>query len=82
MKVRIEDEKRKGLEDIIPELSAVKNVPFLKFDDPLTGKNDTMYLNLSLVRLILEQHRIGIKLNEKNGLVSFRFNKELIELKG
>lgn len=70
-----------GLKDIIPELSAVKNVPFLKFDDPLTGKNDTMCLNLSLVRLILEQHRIGIKLNEKDGLISFRFNKESIELK-
>lgn len=63
-----------GLSNLIPELSAIKNMPMLQFDDPLTGSADLTHLNLSLIRLILSYHNVKIKLDKENDIVLFAFN--------
>jgi len=65
----------KGFKSLIDDFSALENAPIFQFDNPLTGDSDTKYLDIPLIRLILNQHNVKIKINEDKVLLSLRFKK-------
>lgn len=65
----------KGFKSLIDDFSALKNTSIFLFDNPLTGNSDIKYLDIPLIRLILNQHHAKIKINQDDGLLSLRFRK-------
>ena len=65
----------KGFKSLIDDFSALKNTSILLFDNPLTGDSDIKYLDIPLIRLILNQHHVKIKINQDKVLLSLRFRK-------
>lgn len=65
----------KGFKSLIDDFSALKNTPIFQFDNPLTGDSDIKYLDIPLIRLILNQHHAKIKINRDEALFSLRFRK-------
>jgi len=65
----------KGFKSLIDDFSKLENAPIFQFDDPLTGDSDIKYLDLPLIRLILNQHNVKISVREDENLLSLRFEK-------
>jgi len=64
-----------GFESLVKDFSKLENAPIFQFDDPLTGDSDIKYLDLPLIRLILNQHNVKISVREDENLLSLRFEK-------
>ncbi|MEJ2567575.1 MAG: histidine kinase dimerization/phospho-acceptor domain-containing protein, partial [candidate division WOR-3 bacterium] len=60
---------------LIDDFSALENSPILSFDNPLTGDSDIKYLDIPLIRLILNKHNVRIIVKEDELLLSLRFKK-------
>ena len=60
---------------LIDDFSALENTPILSFDNPLTGDSDIKYLDIPLIRLILNKHNVKITVKEDELLLSLRFKK-------
>jgi PAS domain S-box-containing protein len=65
----------KGFKSLINDFSALENTPIFLFDNPLTGDSDLKYLDIPLIRLILNHHNVKIKIDEDDALLSLRFEK-------
>jgi len=65
----------KGFKPLITDFSKLENTPIFQFDNPLTGDSDIKYLDIPLIRLILNQHNVKISVNEADVLLSLRFEK-------
>jgi PAS domain S-box-containing protein len=65
----------KGSKSLIDDFSALENTPILSFDNPLTGNSDIKYLDIPLIRLILNKHNVKITVKEDELLLSLRFKK-------
>jgi len=65
----------KGSKSLIDDFSALENMPILSFDNPLTGNSDIKYLDIPLVRLILNKHNVKITVKEDELLLSLGFKK-------
>ncbi|MCK4525786.1 GAF domain-containing protein [candidate division WOR-3 bacterium] len=64
-----------GLNKIVTELLSIKSASVLRFDDPLSEDSGMAHLSLSLVRLILSEHRIEVKLDKENNIITLNFNR-------
>ncbi len=65
----------KGFKSLITDFSKLDNAPIFQFDNPLTGNSDIKYLDLPLIRLILNKHNAKISVNEADEVLSLRFEK-------
>jgi PAS domain S-box-containing protein len=65
----------KGFDSLIADFSKLENAPLFQFDDPLTGDSEVKYLDLPLIRLILNQHNVKISIREDENFFSLRFKK-------
>jgi len=65
----------KGFKPLITDFSKLENTPIFQFDNPLTGDSDIKYLDIPLIRLVLNQHNVKISVNEADVLLSLRFEK-------
>jgi PAS domain S-box-containing protein len=65
----------KGFDSLIADFSKLENAPLFQFDDPLTGDSDVKYLDLPLIRLILNRHNVKISVREEENFFSLRFEK-------
>ncbi len=63
----------RGFKSLIDDFSALENVSIFQFDNPLTGNSDIKYLDIPLIRLILNQHNVKITVKENDTLLSLRF---------
>jgi PAS domain S-box-containing protein len=81
LKVKLEGDKEyvylnfKGFHSLIDDFSALANISIFQFDNPLTGDSDIKYLDIPLIRLILNRHNVKITVNESKALISLRFEK-------
>lgn len=66
----------KGMNKLMPKLSSFKNENLLNKEKLLKSKASLENLTLSLIRLILFEHRTIIKLNQKENTIIFRFVTE------
>ncbi len=65
----------KGFRSLIDDFSTLANVSVFQFDNPLTGDSDIKYLDIPLIRLILNRHNVKITVDENKALISLRFEK-------
>ncbi len=81
LKVELEENKEylylnfRNSKSLIDDFSALENAPILSFDNPLTGDSDIKYLDIPLIRLILNKHNVKITIKEDELLLSLRFKK-------
>jgi PAS domain S-box-containing protein len=81
LRVELEDDGEyvylnlKGFRSLIDDFSALANVSVFQFDNPLTGDSDIKYLDIPLIRLILNRHNVKITVDENKSLISLRFEK-------
>ena len=62
-----------GFRSLIDDFSALENVSLMRFDDPLRGNSDIKYLDIPLIKLILNLHNVKTTVDENTALLSFRF---------
>jgi PAS domain S-box-containing protein len=62
-----------GFRSLIDDFSALESVSIMRFDDPLRGDSDIKYLDIPLIKLILNLHNVKTTVNEEKALISFRF---------
>jgi len=65
----------RGSKSLIDDFSSLENTPIVSFDNPLTGNSDVKYLDIPLIRLILNKHNARISVKEDELLLSLRFKK-------
>jgi len=81
LKVELEENKEylylnfRNSKSLIDDFSALENTPILSFDNPLTGDSDIKYLDIPLIRLILNKHNVKVTIKEDELLLSLRFKK-------
>ena len=81
LKIELEENKEylylnfRNSKSLIDDFSALENTPILSFDNPLTGDSDIKYLDIPLIRLILNKHNVKVTIKEDELLLSLRFKK-------